>query len=362
LAFSAYKIEGLEGKARSTDVALTSDQATIKGVQRGGQAMSASDPLPPRPGVSPPVPATALLVDLRNFTPNLNAAPADEQGISDFCRFLSEFYALCLEASLLALPPALRGQRHLYVNSTGDGVLILCLHSFHVRQAFLAGLMLHLSLQDTCDEYNGRAEPVGCPKVSFGIGIESGEVCGVRAGPEKADWPPRVETYIGSCINVAARAEALTKGYYRAQTIVAEQAHELLCRGLLGQSYRDLVRAALEGGEEGQATNNTMTDLDRRLCLGFLHYHHLKGVDGPLPLFRITDYSAHPRNDHFRTLLGQLTDGDRHAAEVADFLQRRAPGSQAGPRRWKEVIDPVWTRSTGAADPARTGPSWGSRG
>src|SRR6516162_7734717 len=106
--------------------------------------MTASNPLPRLPGASPPVPATALLVDLRNFTPNLNAAPVDEQRISDFCRFLSQFYALCLEAALLALPPALRGQRHLYMNSTGDGVLILFLHASHVRHGFLTALVLHL--------------------------------------------------------------------------------------------------------------------------------------------------------------------------------------------------------------------------
>ena len=311
--------------------------------------MSASDTPAPLPGVSPPVPATALLVDLRNFTPNLNAAPVDEQRISDFCRFLSEFYALCLEACQLALPPSLRGQRYLYVNSTGDGALVLFLHRSHVHQAFLAALLLHLSLQDSCDEYNARARQVGCPNVSFGIGVESGEVCGVRAGPEKADWP-RVETYIGACINVAARAEALTKGYYGAHTIVAEQAHELLCRGALGQSYRELVRAALdeEGGPHGRATLDAMTDLDRRLCLGFLHYHHLKGVDRPLPLFRITDYSAHPGNDRFMALLVRLADGERHAAEIADFLRRRAAKSQAGPRHWAEGINPLWA---GLTDP-----------
>jgi class 3 adenylate cyclase len=233
-------------------------------------------------------------------------------------------------------------------------VLILFLHGFHVRQGFLAALMLHLSLQDACDEYNERAHQVGCPKVSFGIGVESGEVCGVRAGPEKVDWPPRVESYIGSCINVAARAEALTKGYYRAQTIVAGHAHELLCRDLLGQSYREFVRAALDddGGEKGRAAHNAMADLDRRLCLGFLHYHHLKGVDGPLPLFRIADYSAHPGNDCFTTLLGQLTDGERHSAEVTDFLQRCAPNSQADTRRWKEAIDHLWTGPTDLLGPA----------
>ena len=62
-------------------------------------SMDISDHPTPLQGSSPPAPATALLVDLRNFTPNLNAASIDEQSISDFCGFLSEFYALCLEAA-----------------------------------------------------------------------------------------------------------------------------------------------------------------------------------------------------------------------------------------------------------------------
>jgi class 3 adenylate cyclase len=295
-------------------------------------------------GNSPPIPATGLLVDLRNFTPNLNAASADEHRISGFCRFLSEFYGLCVEASLLALPPALRGQGHLYVNSTGDGVLILFLHALHVRHGFLAALMLHLSLQDKCADYNSRGEHAGCPEVSFGIGVESGEVCRVRAGPEKSEGYPKVETYIGSCINVAARAEALTKVYYRAHTIIAEHAHELLCEGLLEQSYRELVHTVLDdgAGEKGRTARSRMTDLDRRLCLGSLHYHHLKGVDRPLPLFRIADHSANPGHEDFTTLLDQLTEGDQHEAEVAEFLKRHAPTSQNGIRRWKEIIDPLW--------------------
>jgi class 3 adenylate cyclase len=310
------------------------------------------------PGSSPPAPTTALLVDLRNFTPNLNTASLDEHRISDFCRFLSEFYALCLEAANVALPPFLRGQQHLYVNCTGDGVLILFLHPSHVRHGFLTALLLHLSLQDQCDEYNRRSRHAGCPEVSFGIGVESGEVCRVRTGPETADGRPQVETYIGSCINVAARAEALTKVYHRVHTIVAEHAHELLCRGLLAQSYRQLVRTALDDegdGEGGRAAQSKMTDLDQRLCLGFLHYHHLKGVDRPLPLFRITDHSAYPGNDRFMALLGQLTEGEQHSAEVTDFLKRRAPKSQTGTRRWKDVIDPLWMGAIDPPNPAGPG-------
>jgi hypothetical protein len=66
-------------------------------------------------------------------------------------------------------------------------------------------------------------------------------------------------------------------------------------------------------------------------------------VDRPIPLFRITDYSAHPGDDRFMTLLGQLAEGERHLAEVGDFLKRRAPKSQAGTRRWQEGINPLWT-------------------
>jgi hypothetical protein len=98
-----------------------------------------------------------------------------------------------------------------------------------------------------------------------------------------------------------------------------------------------------------------MTDLDRQLCLGFLHYHHLRGVDNPLPLFRITDYSAHPGNDRFMTLLGKLTEGEQHSEEVADFLRRRAPNSQTGARRWKDIIDPLWVGAITPLDSAGSG-------
>jgi hypothetical protein len=64
--------------------------------------------------VAPPIPATTLLLDIRNFTPNLNAAKADARGINGFCHFLSAFYARCLTASLLALQPGLRLQPPLH--------------------------------------------------------------------------------------------------------------------------------------------------------------------------------------------------------------------------------------------------------
>jgi hypothetical protein len=44
----------------------------------------------------PPIPVSAVIVDLRNFTPHLVASPEDQEGISSFCHFLTKFYGLCL--------------------------------------------------------------------------------------------------------------------------------------------------------------------------------------------------------------------------------------------------------------------------
>src|SRR3712207_3819202 len=90
----------------------------------------------------PPIPVTAAVVDLRNFTPHLLAAREDSEGISGFCHFLTRFYALCLESCMVALPPRLRYQPPLYMSSTGDGVLIVFFDQLHSAQAFLAGLIM----------------------------------------------------------------------------------------------------------------------------------------------------------------------------------------------------------------------------
>lgn len=50
--------------------------------------------------VFPPTPATALLVDLRNFTPNLNAEP--QESSEGFYSFLAAFYATCLDSCRVA--------------------------------------------------------------------------------------------------------------------------------------------------------------------------------------------------------------------------------------------------------------------
>ena len=277
--------------------------------------------------VSPPSMGTALLVDLRNFTPNLNAAKSDERGINIFCHFLSEFYALCLDASLTALPAGLRRQPPLYMSSTGDGVLIIFTHDSHARHGFLTAVMLHTVLRVKCEQYNSRVQPSACPRTSFGIGVESGPVSRILAQSPDDNLYPIVDTYIGPCINIAARAEAMSKVLHRANTIIAETTNELLCKELLGESYATFIHKALEPDmrdDERLATYDKMNFLNRTLCLSFIHHHNLKGVDDPTALFRIADSAAYFGNPRFEALIVKLTDGTEHLSDVSDFLGRNA--------------------------------------
>jgi class 3 adenylate cyclase len=276
--------------------------------------------------VFPAIPATTLLIDIRNFTPNLNVAKADERGINGFCHFLSAFYARCLEASLLAVPPGLRPRPPLSLSSTGDGVLILFTHEAHVRHGFLAAILLHVALQQHCAGYNARQRAGAGPQTSFGIGVESGQVSRVRAQSPGNPCALLVDTYIGPCINVAARAQAVSKFLHRTHTVIAQTTNTLLCQTLFGEHYEALMARALDEGlvdPARLALYDRMNDLNRHLCLTFIQHHHLTGVEQPMPLFRLVSSVIHLGNPRFAELLARLTAGAPHLTEVLDFLHRR---------------------------------------
>jgi class 3 adenylate cyclase len=275
----------------------------------------------------PPVDATTMVIDLRNFTPNLEAAGADAAGVNTFCHFLASFYAECLECCLLALPEALREEPPLYISSTGDGMLIV-FHSgdWHFGHGYLAALILHSKLTRTCSVYNEKRDDSRLPMTGFGIGIESGTVCRVHAEVEDPCKLPLVNTYIGECINTAARAEAVSKQLYRARTIVCPQVNRLLCDALLGVDYRGLELAAdspLNDDVSRLANLDSMAAHNQHLCLTFMHLHRLRGLGHPLPLFRLSESAASPGNPRYERLLSQLVRGDSdHLAEVMAGLCR----------------------------------------
>ena len=134
-----------------------------------------------------------------------------------------------------------------------------------------------------------------------------------------------VETYIGDCINVAARVEGLTKTVHETHTIVGAHTNSLLCRTLFDVNYGELIDAVLVPGlddTERLTTYDKMMELNRRLCLEFMHVAVLKGVDNPSPLFRIEDRRAQEDNPQFEELLRALTVSSEQRDAAVSFLRR----------------------------------------
>jgi class 3 adenylate cyclase len=272
--------------------------------------------------VDPPIEATALIVDLRNFTPNLNASRIADDGVNTFCDFLSEFYADCLGAAQLALPPRLRHAPPYYVSSTGDGALFVFRGERHHDVAFLAAILMDARLARRCAAYGHDPRFAGAPGTSYGIGVESGAVSRVQS--RAADAPPSLDTYIGHCVNVAARTESITKLLDQANTMFADTVVERVAASVFARTFDELRRreAACTGDAERAAIHDEMSRLNHELCIAFTGRHVLKGVGAPMPVYRLARTAVVPGVERFERLLRGLVHDDlAHLAEVCEALR-----------------------------------------
>ncbi len=265
--------------------------------------------------VDPPVGTTALIADLRNFTPNLNASKLGDDGVNTFCDFLATFYGDCLEACLVALPAPVRGEPPVYVSSTGDGVLAIFRGDRHAERAYLAAILMDAILARRCAAYARDPRFAGAPGTSYGIGVESGEASRTSRSASQLG----LDTYIGHCVNVASRAESITKTLQHANTIVADTAVERVSAALFGRTFEELrVRErVVETDDERAALHDEMERLNRELCVVFIGRHVLKGVDAPTPLYRFARTAMSLGVPRFERLLRRLVSDDAtHLAEV----------------------------------------------
>ena len=183
------------------------------------------------------IPATAVVVDLRNFTPNLGAAQVRPDGVNDFCAFLAEFHAICLDACRVSIPIEHQDTPPFLLWSTGDGVIACFTDStFHVQHAYLASLIMQGVLRNVCKEYNQSRKLKTIPAIGFGIGMETGEVWAVHVARDAGG--PSVHTYLGPCINVAARAQEVTKTLHRARTIIGPESNQRLVQNYWIQTMK----------------------------------------------------------------------------------------------------------------------------
>ncbi len=267
--------------------------------------------------VDTPVPATSVMVDLRNFTPNFDAATVGSDGINEFCRFLAEFYRASIDACLAALSPARRADPDaIRTSCTGDGVLAVFLGEWHFAHGLLAGLLLDATLGRLCAAHRPVA---GVPAVGFGVGIESGEVSTVRTGHRNAGFT----TVIGHCINMSARMEALTKVISDARVIVGDTTVELCAAKLYGETFHALRARELTAPDDAArlAIHDRMNTINRELCVTYLDRYNLKGVDQPSPLYRPALGWRDLDTPRFEALLVALVKGDAsHRTEVRRVL------------------------------------------
>jgi class 3 adenylate cyclase len=218
------------------------------------------------------IPATALIIDIRDFTPTYRTL--DDAG--DVARFF-EFLEAFLEVNRAACHESFDGDPgdRLYLKSTGDGVLAVFEGApgeppgHHAVRAWLAALRLVERLPalfaSLGDKQGSR----------FGIGIESGTVN--RIGPGK------LGTRIGHCINRAARLEPITKMFHGTMLVIGEQANQLLVQALEGVDYAELLATTRTDGERAWAALRAANDALGVLWIGNLA---LKGVERPLHAFR----------------------------------------------------------------------------
>jgi class 3 adenylate cyclase len=264
--------------------------------------------------------ASILIADIRNFTPNLKDSEASQTMHNIFHQFLSDFYSCCVACCTLACGSD--DKKSLYINSTGDGILSVFLSRRHYMDAFLAGIILFNKLPALFDKYNRRKHK-RISDVSFGIGIESGNVWRVTSD-SISSHQPAIETYIGDCINIASRVESVTKEHDRTTLIISEQIDELLCEQLCGAHYHDLMKDAtnfsLPAGQRKRIWEK-MYELDERLLLRFISAYNLRGVSKPVRLFRLSPTLATPARKECQKVLKGLAVDASHYQSINQFLK-----------------------------------------
>lgn len=265
--------------------------------------------------------ASIIIADIRNFTPNLRDSERSSQAHLHFCRFLAEFYRTCVDACTLACTP---GDRSLYINSTGDGILgVFLSKKRHFVDAYLAGILLFNKLPKLFDDYN-RKKHKNVAEVSFGLGIDSGSVWRVTSADQLAEDKPVIQTYIGDCINIAARVEAVTKEHDRTNLIVSENTYQLLCHELFDIDYGGLMSQATDRSLTGRKKKriwDKMNKLDEELLLRFISAYNLRGVSRAIRLYRLSPTLASPKRIECRKMVRRLTVDEKHYKSVCAYIE-----------------------------------------
>jgi hypothetical protein len=216
--------------------------------------------------------ATAVFVDIRNFTTNLNNHFSDDK----YFKLVVDVYSLGIEVA-----ENITCNGNFYINSTGDGFLCLFFDDQHFLYGYFYSLLLHSVLKEKFNSF-----------------FKVKKVC---TNPKSK----KIETYLGNVINIAARLESLTKGHSRAPIIYGPNINENIVFALYGKKYSQMMHDAKTNinTEKAQLLHEEMAKLNSNLLSTYLFEHRLKGVENAIPIFRISPTLCDFNQNHFWNLI-----------------------------------------------------------
>ncbi len=226
--------------------------------------------------------STVIFLDVRNFTPSLKEFSTNP----NFLELINNVY----KCGLVTISSFCKESEY-YINSTGDGFLAIIMGENHFIKAYLIGLILVLHTKHWFEIfYSDKQDSKLYPsegKYFYGIGMESGHV-------EKVETPSisnkKIETYLGNVINISARIEALSKEHGRAPMLFGPTLNNLLSEKVFEVPYNELIDESknMKGQECANIEYAEMNKINLKLLSSYIFEHNLKGVDKPIPIFRLS--------------------------------------------------------------------------
>ena len=218
--------------------------------------------------------ASVLIFDIRNFTDTLKHYETinDDSFLSfvqDICSIGYNIYT--------QLSPC----NNIYFNTTGDGFLIVFGGENHFITCYLFGIIYNIIVSKCFIVFNKKASK----NFSYGIGMETGTVKKITISVSN-----NLYTYIGNVINTTSRIEAEAKNHARANLIIGSQINQLLVKKIYDKDYNSLMEEVKTSSTEEKivALINEMNKINQGLLLSYIFEHNLRGVDKPMPLFRLS--------------------------------------------------------------------------
>ena len=225
--------------------------------------------------------SSVIILDIRNFTPLMKKYSMNP----DFLNMIKNIYEYGLQVT-----SAFCKADDFYINSKGDGFLCIIFGENHYVKAYLIGLLLLKHARKYFNDFFLDKKDSGLypseGRDFFGIGLESGNVEKIETQVINGK---KAETYLGNVINIAARIEALSKEHGRTTMLFGPIINDLLAKNLFGFPYNELISKAKDfSPAELLNIEEQMIDINYKLLSSYIFEHMLKGVDKPLPIFRIS--------------------------------------------------------------------------